>query len=276
LTCYVYDATGTLIAQKSTKVHAVAQETASVSLLPFGDSLTNHCVWEAELMNINSHITCVGSRSRTVQNASEQSVTVYDEGRAGFTTGDYLAGFAYTGTSDTGGDETSHNRWWNPSTEKFSMSYYMSNYFPSGQTAPNCMTFFLGMNDLMSTNTISNIIANIKTMIDDIRSYSGTIKIVIIAPQIRFLGEISTDEQIRFINFAEALETLAESYSDVCYLPLLIGMDSMNNYNMTDVTINTRNPEIQQRCGDITHPAKYGYWQFADWVDGAISYLFSE
>ena len=274
LTCSIYNADGTLAKQLTSTVHVVNLTAQNIYLLPFGDSLTNHCVWESELMNIAENITCVGSRSRQVKDSDGETRTVYDEGRAGFTSFNYTSGTSYSGgMSDSGGDESPHNKWYDPSASKFSAQYYFANHFPSNQTAPNVLTFFLGMNDLLGTNTVDAIVANIKGMIDDIISYNSAIKIILISPQLRYLPSLNGHEHLLFLDFAEKMEQMASDYSNIVFLPLPIGMDSVNNYNMQTVTINTRNPETEETAPDITHPASYGYWQIADYVIGAISYI---
>ena len=69
------------------------------------------------------------------------------------------------------------------------------------------------------------------------------------------------------------METMASQYSNMVFLPLLIGMDSRNNYTTSIVTINTRSIKTEETASDITHPSKEGYWQIADYVLGAVSYL---
>ena len=274
LKCLIYNADGTLARELITRLHGVNVASNNVLLLPFGDSLTNHCVWESELMNMANNITCVGARSRTVKDSDNDDRVVYNEGRAGFTSFNYTSGSAYgTNASDSGGLESPNNRWYDPVGEKFSASYYFTNNFPSGQIQPNMMTFFLGMNDLLTSHTVDDIVANIQSMIDDILAYNSAIKIVLITPQLRYLPTLISEERLRFAEFARKMETMASQYSNMVFLPLLIGMDSRNNYTTSTVTINTRSIKTEETASDITHPSKEGYWQIADYVLGAVSYL---
>jgi hypothetical protein len=87
------------------------------------------------------------------------------------------------------------------------------------------------------------------------------------------LPTLNADERLRFIEFAKKMEIMSSQYSNMVFLPLLIGMDSMNNYTMSTVTINTRSTKTEETASDITHPSKEGYWQIADYVLGAVSYL---
>ena len=272
--CEIRTADGVVVKAMRTKIVVVPPTSKTVSLLPFGDSLTNHCVWESELMNIAPSVTCVGSRSRPVADSDDEVRTVYNEGRAGFTALNYLNGRDYTGVSDSGGDETGHNRWYDPDQNAFSAQYYFENHFPSDQTAPNMMTVFLGMNDLMGVSTESKIVADIRSIIDNIRTHKPDMPIAVISPQLQYIPTLSSATQIRFINFAKALEiAVTENYTNVAFVPLLVGMDSVNGYPQTTVTVNTRSTETEKYITDITHPGKIGYWQIADYIFGAVSYL---
>ena len=273
VTCTIYNANGTQAKILSVNINVVEKVTKNVYLLPFGDSLTNHCVWESELMNMAENIVCVGSRSRIIADSDGENRTVYNEGRAGFTSFNYTNGSQYVGGTDGGGDEAPHNRWYDPTTKKFSTSYYFTNNLPSSQHIPTMFTFFLGMNDLVGSTSCNDISENIKSMINDIRSYMPDIPIVLIAPQIRYLSNLTGYEHVRFLEFSKTLENLSKEYTNMVFIPLCYGMDSLNNYNMRDITINTRSTITEKTAGDVTHPNKTGYWQIADMVLGAISYL---
>ena len=273
VTCTIYNADGTQAKILSVNINVVEKVTKDVYLLPFGDSLTNHCVWESELMNMAENIVCVGSRSRIIADSDGENRTVYNEGRAGFTSFNYTNGTSYADSlSDAGGDENP-NRWYDPVNKKFSASYYFTNNFPSSQHIPTMFTFFLGMNDLTGSTSCNDISENIKSMINDIRSYMPDIPIVLIAPQIRYLSNLTGYEHVRFLEFSKTLENLSKEYTNMVFIPLCYGMDSLNNYNMRDITINTRSTITEKTAGDVTHPNKTGYWQIADMVLGAISYL---
>ena len=274
LSCTIKNPDGTVAKLLRTTVHVVDTLSNGVSLLTLGDSLTNHCMWQAELMNMSGNITCVGSRSRTVRDSDDEERTVYDEGRSGFTTANYLDGTPYGGTlSDMGGSEEPNNRWYDPNTSEFSASYYFANNFPHGQTTPNVITVFLGMNDLNGAISIDESVSNVSTIIDSILAYDSTMRVVVMAPQLQYLPTLGNLERVRFIEYSAKIEQMVRGYDNTVFIPLAIGMDSTNNYPMVDITINTRRSEIEQTASDITHPSKYGYWQFSDYIFGAISYL---
>lgn len=254
-----------IIATKRTELYRVPMPSSNVYAMAFGDSLTNHCVWESEAMNICNKLLFVGSRSRNVADSDGETRLIYHEGRAGFSTFDYTSGKAYMYGSDSGGNE-SVNRWYDGS--KFSTSYYFANHFPPEQNPPTSFNYFMGMNDLTGSKTVDEIISNIKVMIDDIVSYNNSMKISVCSPQLRW--EATYEEKKKFMQFAIALEELCKTYNNVVYVPLIIGMDSENNYNMKDETINTRSTEKEKVSTDMTHPANSGYWQMADWIVGAI------
>lgn len=263
---------GRHIYTKRVILEKVIVPTTKKYVIPLGDSLTNHCIWEAEIMNICNSIEFVGTRFRTVQNSDGENVTVYDEGRSGFSSFDYTNGHSYTGGSDGGGDETV-NRWYN---EGFSMTHYMNNYYPQSKPNPDAITFFLGMNDIIGTSkTVDEIVENIKTMLDSIREYNSTLPVLVLTPNLRYFNSNSAEENYKMGQYSMAVENLVKSYQHMAFVPLSIGMDSEHNYNMKDVTINTRTTETQKVASDITHPNNNGYWQMADWIVGGISKLLS-
>ena len=135
------------------------------------------------------------------------------------------------------------------------------------------MAIFLGMNDLIGTNTVDEIVANMKNIIDDVLSYNSNMMIVLITPQLRYMPSLNGYEHLLFLEYAEKMEKMASNYANIVFLTLSIGMDSVNNYNMNTVTINTRNTKTEETASDITHPASSGYWQIADYVLGAVSYI---
>lgn len=145
------------------------------SLLAIGDSTVDHDTMTAKLLSFfteNGHtITLLG----TLGSATDPSNK--NEGRAGWTTADYLANTTKNGYT---------NPFWNPSTEVFDFAYYMTQQSYSGV---DFVVIQLGINDLYPTQprnihepNYSTIWSNIKTMIDSIHAYNSNIKIIINLP----------------------------------------------------------------------------------------------
>lgn len=95
-----------------------------------------------------------------------------NEGRSGWKATDYLTNKKYEGTV---------NPFYNPTTETFDFSYYMQE---QGYSAPDFVIIQLGINDLYnySKSAIEPTWEAIKTIIDSIRTYSTTIKILLNLP----------------------------------------------------------------------------------------------
>lgn len=95
-----------------------------------------------------------------------------NEGRAGWKAQDYLTNRQYDGVV---------NPFYNPTSETFDFSYYMTN---QGYSAPDFVVLQLGINDLYNSgiDAIEPTWAAIKTMIDSIIAYNSTIKILLNLP----------------------------------------------------------------------------------------------
>lgn len=257
------------------KVTVLSAASETIYLLSLGDSMTNFCYWQAELVNMAANITTVGSRSREITDSDGNSRICNDDGRSGFASFDYINGTAYNGKSDSGGFESPNNFWYDPDNSVFSMSYYMANHFPADQNMPTCMTFYLGMNDFTVRNdTADEVLANIKVMLDAIRSCSSTLPVLVLTPALRYIPTLSCVEQLKFLDFFAKMEELVSTYEHMLFIPLAIGVDTTNNMNFTTTDLNPRNKAAIRFPDDITHPSKEGFWQMSDWILAGISQLF--
>lgn len=148
---------------------------SNCSLLAIGDSTVDHDTMTAKLLSYfteHGHtITLLGTLGSATDPLNK------NEGRAGWTTADYLANTIKNGYT---------NPFWNPSTETFDFSYYMTQQSYAGV---DFVVIQLGINDLYPTNprsiqepNYSTIWANIKTMVDSIQAYNSNIKIIINLP----------------------------------------------------------------------------------------------
>lgn len=145
------------------------------SLLAIGDSTVDHDTMTAKLLSFfteNGHtITLLGTLGSATDPLNK------NEGRAGWTTADYLANTTKNGYT---------NPFWNPSTEVFDFAYYMTQ---QGYSGVDFVMLQLGINDLYPTQprnihepNYSTIWGNIKTMVDSINAYNSNIKIIINLP----------------------------------------------------------------------------------------------
>lgn len=148
------------------------------------------------------------------------------------------------------------NPFYNPSTEGFDFSYYMSQ---QGYSSVDFVVIQLGINDLyptiprsISTPDYSAIWANIRTMIDSIHEYNATTKIIINLPTTPNSNpeEHLTSEAIYqnfVINYNEyalnAMLSISENYLRPSYCHLIL------------------NPATEIR--DNVHPTVGGYEKMA-------------
>jgi len=144
----------------------IAENLVNCSLLAIGDSTVDQDVMTRKLLD---YFTMKGKTITLLGTLGADGN--YNEGRAGWKATDYLTNRTYDGVV---------NPFYNPSSATFDFNYYMSN---QGYSAPNFVVIQLGINDLGNNNqTYDNIWAAIKTMIDSIRTYNASIKIILNLP----------------------------------------------------------------------------------------------
>ena len=151
----------------------LAENLSDCSLLAIGDSTVDHDVMTAKLLSYftekNHTITLLGTLGSSTDPNNK------NEGRAGWTTADYLANTTKNGYT---------NPFWNPTTQAFDFSYYMSQ---QGYSGVDFVVIQLGINDLYGSTTfpvidIEQVWENIETMIESIFAYNTSIKIILNLP----------------------------------------------------------------------------------------------
>ena len=167
---------------------------------------------------------------------------------------DYLTNRQYEGTV---------NPFYNPTTETFDFSYYMTN---QGYSAPDFVVIQLGINDLYNVDysgvdeAITSAWNAIKTMVDSILAYNASIKIILNLPTAPNSDiSLHTDflplyhnSVIRYNDYAQEQAFLySESKVRVSYCHLIL------------------NPETDIR--DTVHPNTDGYTKMAEEVVSQIN-----
>ena len=149
----------------------VAENLSDCTLLAIGDSTVDHDTMTSTIL---SHFAEQGHTVTLLGTLGDASDTNRNEGRAGWKATDYLTDKQYNGVV---------NPFYNPSTQTFDFSYYMTN---QGYSGVDFVVLQLGINDLYNsgeTNTLYSSIWNaIKTMIDSILAYNSGIKIILNLP----------------------------------------------------------------------------------------------
>lgn len=169
----VYDSLFVLIESDGQNVpygmdrHIVAENLQSCSLLAIGDSTVDSDVMTQKLLDYFTSKELTLTLLGTLGTGSNKN-----EGRAGWKATDYLTNKQYEGVT---------NPFYNPATETFDFAYYMTN---QSYSAPDFVVIQLGINDLYnySASAIEPAWNAVKAMIDSIRSYNSSIKILLNLP----------------------------------------------------------------------------------------------
>lgn len=152
-----------------------AENLSGCLLLAIGDSTIDHDHITGKLLSYFTEkgktITLLGTLGKSTEPLNK------NEGRSGWTTSDYMGNTTKNGYT---------NPFYNPSTEGFDFSYYMSQ---QGYTNVDFVVIQLGINDLYPSQPrmpaepdYASIYANIKTMIDSILSFNSSVKIIVNLP----------------------------------------------------------------------------------------------
>lgn len=140
------------------------------TLLAIGDSTVDHDIMTAKIKSffVENGKVCtllgtLGDGKGTGNN---------NEGRAGWTTSDYFTNKTYNSVV---------NPFYNSSSQTFDFSYYMNN---QGYTSVDFVAIQLGINDLYNFDDTKIVPTweNIKRMIDSIRSYDASVKVILNLP----------------------------------------------------------------------------------------------
>ena len=239
-----------------------------------GDSLTDRGIYIAGIMqDSNNGITPIGTLQDSVE-IDETTYTFYDEGRSGWQTDKYVSAASYNGFT---------NAFYNPSTETFDFSYYVTNNSFSDIDA---VCILLGTNDLADINiNYNNPIQNIATMIDSIHDYDNSIKIILcLTPQGAMQsGWGNTNGRTGSADgFDYRAKTLVEKMIDTfanqtnVYLCPVYGIiNSELDFPSEEVAESDRNPTLIRRETDNVHPNTYGYLKIADIIFGTMCGAFN-
>jgi hypothetical protein len=151
----------------------VAENLADCSLLAIGDSTVDYDTMTAKIL---SHFAEHDHTITLLGTLGDESVDNHNEGRAGWTAKDYLTAKTYKGVA---------NPFYNPASETFDFSYYMTN---QGYNGVDFVVLQVGINDLYNIGyggvltAITSTWEALKTMIDSILAYNTSTKIIINLP----------------------------------------------------------------------------------------------
>lgn len=257
--------------------------TASGTILPIGDSLTNWKKWLPEVMHLsNNAISFIGTRYSGVDYDSENNEypqgTIHHEGRSGWSAGDYRANATYDFDSRYDGVESvsgTSNPFWDGS--RFSLSHYLTT---QGKSQPSAVQLFLGTNDLGISIEVAA--QNIVGLVNDIRAEYATMPIFVCNTIYRSkqdgYGSIGDDgyarggganafeynEDIKVNVLMQKICVALQNMENVYIIPLASTHDTLYNFGSKEIAANPR--AIQKVIVPIesVHPQAQGYFQMAD------------
>lgn len=263
LSVWVYNAkTGELLNSKTITLEVVADTARTAKKVLFiGDSLTASGFYPYEIQKhlSNEGVESIGTMSTTAYLDSDPAVTtqvtVYHEGRGGWSAKDYTTKASKNGVS---------NAFWNPSSSKFDFSYYLTN---NNYSLPDVVCVNLGTN---GTSDVDGEISAIKEIVASIRTASGTVPIIVSAVA------NGSDTDSAYLNIyltkirEKQLEEFDDTMSDVIVAPIYLNLSGKYDFRTETVAESTRNPiEVVRQINNV-HPSKYGYFKFADVYWSAI------
>lgn len=230
----------------------------SIKAIFIGDSFTDAGYYLAELKTLmGENLTLYGTLTSNALNSNDESVSVNDEGRSGWSSSNYV-------------NDESRNGVVNPFYNNgFDFSYYMTN-----NPAFNDVTdvfILLGPNDGNS----STFITNIQTMCNSIKEYNSNIKIHLMLPippirsgyawGVRNSINVITFKNYMFEHCKELINTF-DGVSGYSVIATNLNIDCWYDFPKTEVQANMRNPELIEVGNDNVHPNRYGYYRLADMI----------
>ena len=261
-----------VLASKTTSVIVSTKASGSgttKSAVVIGDSTTNNGITVTKLNeNFSSDsmgLATLGTRGTGINK---------HEGRSGWTARQFVATQSASGVT---------NAFYNPSTNKFDFSYYLSN---NSIARPDYVIINLGINDMFSITSemsleskMDEAIADFETMINSIKANSSTIKIglaLTIPPnysQDAFAKDYSTGQtRWRYKrNNVLWVQRMIQHFSgkeaqNIYLIPTNSVIDTKYNYGFVEEKVNARSEITKQvsAANGGVHPVTSGYWQIAD------------
>ena len=252
-------------------VHVVAKAKAipnpyTIKALHLGDSMIDNPYHIPELVSDFAGTNITYTTEGTRNNGR-------DEGRGGWSS------TMYTSLAESDGVT---NPFFNPSTEQFDFSYYMTY---TGLSDPDYVFIMLGTNDIKGTSTFSGIadgcnatLKAIQEIVASIKYYDADIKVCICTAPIGAnqqypFGTMYHDNRIKQplhkygIQFQtyEYLKVFGGRESEGIYvIPTGQALDNVNGFPTETVQASARIPVNVTVQSDPYHPTEYGYYQMAD------------
>lgn len=243
-----------------------------------GDSLTDRGIFVAEIQHnlSNGRIQSIGTITDTVLIDGEY-LTISNEGRSGWGVKTYVK-------KESSGNFT--NAFWNPLTEKFDFSFYMSD---NGFSDVDYVVITLGTNDVanLQDTDYEVVISSFAEIIESIHTYDSSIIVVISLTtpcatndSWAFGQSGHTVSANRFTYYQMKLVSLLiENFSDtenVILSPTYGCLDTLHDFPTREEAVSARNPLLVTRQTDNVHPSIYGYLKMADCIYSTMLSAFND
>ena len=263
-TVYVRDKNYRVLAQKTITFTATVKAVDSattINAILIGDSMFDNQyhipALTADFTSTNITFNVLGTRT-------------YSEGRGGWTSTQYVSVASAGGVS---------NPFYNPNTQTFDFSYYMTN---QGYSNIDFVFIALGTNDARGVSNFTDYqnaslvpVKNLKTMIDSIIAYDPSITIGLCLPaigakmQYPFAINNSTYQPESLFKAVIQLqnaniESVFTNYGNVFIVPMGLSIDNEYGYPTSSVAVSDRITSTITVQSDPYHPTSEGYGQFAD------------
>ena len=232
-----------------------------------GDSITANGIYPNEVKNL------FDNDDMSVQLIGTLGTSAKHEGRGGWSAEDYCTKSSYN-------DYT--NAFYNPSTNHFDFSYYMSNNNFDGV---DYVFISLGINDVfkqtkpLSDAKYDSIISYYNEMITSIRAYNANIKIFVGLPILPANSDwaLSYNADITKAERLGLIQRLIQEYDDresegIIVVPLYCVVDTERDFPTESRPICARDSSTIEYVTDQTHPKTQGYYKIADVMYTYIKY----
>ena len=229
-------------------------------VLFIGDSLTQNGIYGQRILDLFNddvmNVEFIGTRG-TGNNKNE--------GRSGWSTSTY---------ANEQSDEYFTNPFYNPSTQHFDFTYYMTQ---NNFTNVDYVFINLGTND--RGHNQNDIINNLTLMINSIKNYDNNIKIGLWLPPTR---GITSDVDVSILN--ELFDTLQinklfiDTYlssNDVYLIPVYTNVNPYDDYTIEKIDISDNNTYYVDYSSNKVHPKETGYYHIGDVLYAWIKYFAS-
>ena len=234
---------GAIVTTKTLSVICKTTAAPSTKIICIGDSWTYDGWFEKMVAEQNPNVVFYGTINT--------QTGILSEGRSGWSVEDYFANTTKNGQT---------NAFFNPTTETFDFSYYMSQH-PTFQDV-NVVNILLGMNNAFDTT----IIEKLNLMAASILDYNSNIKVIIMgAPQLaadnsgagRFMQNVHTmNEKFFAYNSAFFAQTTGNG---IYLLHAAANIDSVYDYETETVDSSIVNDKQVTLYTNNVHPSAAGY-----------------